>query len=325
MNPALQTLVLALREHGSGIGKGLFMGAEPHPQLQEMVGWQPLKDLTDLCELAGMRMVRTIGGEFENVLFLPGKSKEEVLAGFATAHDVLRPGGRLVVSMANTAGAARFEKELEQVTPLLFSVSKHKCRAFGVEKTSGWNATRLSEWRELSEPKTIPGTSFRVMPGIFSTKHIDPGSALLAECLPASMRGKVADLGAGWGYLSQMVLEKSSGVSRIDLFEADWRALECAKANVRGNAAFHWHDVRTGLPGTYDHVVCNPPFHTGQARDLDLGRAFLSVAAASLRPGGTLHVVANRQLAYEAHLSKLGLRSRLMAENHAYKVIFATR
>lgn len=325
MNPALETLVLALQEHGSGIGRGLFMGAEPHPKLPDVVGWQPLKHLSDSCERAGMNMVEAIDGEFENVWFLPGKSKEEVLAGFVRAYDVLKPGGRLVVSMANTAGAARFEKELGQVTPLLFSVSKHKCRAFGVEKNQTWDEARLREWREISKPQIIPGTNFQVMPGVFSAKHIDPGSALLVECLPASLRGKVADLGAGWGYLSHAVLEKSSQVSQIDLYEADSRALECARVNVKGNATFHWHDVTTGLPEIYDHIVSNPPFHSGQAQDVDLGRAFLTVAAASLKRGGTLHLVANRQLAYEAHLAKLGLRSRLMAENHAYKVIFATK
>ena len=43
--------------------------------------------------------------------------------------------------------------------------------------------------------------------GIFSADHIDPGSALLAEHLPKNLRGRVADLGAGWGFLSRAALE----------------------------------------------------------------------------------------------------------------------
>jgi 16S rRNA (guanine1207-N2)-methyltransferase len=135
----------------------------------------------------------------------------------------------------------------------------------------------------------------------------------------------VADLGAGWGYLSNAALEKAPRISRIDLFEADSRALACARKNVAApQAAFHWHDVTTGIPETYDHIITNPPFHTGQAKDVDLGRAFLTVAAKSLKRGGTLHLVANRQLPYEAHLESLGLRSRLIAETHGFKVIFSS-
>ena len=119
---------------------------------------------------------------------------------------------------------------------------------------------------------------------------------------------------------------KAPKISHIDLFEADTRALACARKNLpaEASASFHWHDVTTGLPEKYDHIITNPPFHTGQAKDVDLGKAFLTVAAASLKRGGTLHLVANRQLPYEAHLESLGLRSRIIAEDHGFKVIFSS-
>jgi len=321
MNPAIESLVVALRENPVGAGDVLFLGAEPHPELPPLVGWQPLKPLATVCEKAGMELVDEPSGEYSTILFVPGKSKEEVLAGFAKAHDLLATGGRLIVSLANTAGASRFEKELGMVTPLLFSVSKNKCRAFAVSNEEPWNVEVLAEWRELARPLLIPGTDFVTEPGVFSSKRIDPGSELLARYLPVSLHGNVADFGAGWGFLSHTALAKAKGISKIDLYEADSRALECAKKNVAGNAGFHWHDVTAGISGKYNHIIMNPPFHTAQSKDLDLGKAFLSVAAASLNRGGTLYLVANRQLPYEAHLELLGLRSRLIFEDHAYKVI----
>jgi 16S rRNA (guanine1207-N2)-methyltransferase len=323
MNPALETLALALREHPME-RPALFLGAEAHPDLGEVTAWQPLKPLADSCVAAGMNPTDSPSGKFPTVLFLPGKSKEEILAGFAAAHDFLAPGGTLIVALANTSGASRFEKELSRATPLLFSVSKNKCRAFAAGESAPWDPDVLDSWRKLAAPRLIPGTGFTVVPGVFSADHIDPGSALLAQHLPPSLRGEVADLGAGWGYLSHAALGKAPKISRIDLFEADARALACARRNVSGPATFHWHDVTTGLPGKYDHIITNPPFHTGQAKDVDLGRAFLSVAAKSLKRGGTMHLVANRQLPYEAHLESLGLRSRLIAEDHAFKVIFSS-
>jgi 16S rRNA G1207 methylase RsmC len=88
---------------------------------------------------------------------------------------------------------------------------------------------------------------------------------------------------------------------------------------------FHWHDVTTGLPETYDAILMNPPFHTGQHADVDLGRAFLSVAAASLKRNGKLLLVANRQLPYEPLLDSLRLAWRKVAEDGTYKVIFADK
>lgn len=329
MNPALETLALALREYPAGAGPVLFLGAEPYAGLSAIPGliaWQPLKPLADLCEQAGMKLTGEPGGKFSTVLFLPGKSKDEVLAGFARAHDFLAPGGTLIVGLANTAGASRFEKELSRAVPLRYSVSKNKCRAFACGNQIPWDAAALGGWREIAAPREIPGTDFLTVPGVFSADHIDPGSALLAEKLPPSLYGRVADLGAGWGYLSRTALARSPKISHIDLFEADSRALACARKNLpaAAPASFHWHDVTTGLPEKYDHIITNPPFHSGQAKDVDLGKAFLTVAAASLKRGGTLHLVANRQLPYEAHLASLGLRSRIIAEDHAFKVIFSS-
>ena len=89
-------------------------------------------------------------------------------------------------------------------------------------------------------------------------------------------------------------------------------ALDLARANLerlrdpsRAVAfGFHWHDVATGLPARYDFIVSNPPFHQGRADEPDLGRAFIAAAAAALKPGGRLWLVANRHLPYEAVLAR---------------------
>ena len=309
--------------------RALFIGAEPHPGLREwpaVVGWQPLKPLAVAWEKAGFARVEDLPNEkFPLVMVLPGKSKDEALAWFALAKDRLEPGGRVLVAMPNTAGAGRFEKELSKAAGNIVSIQKHKCRAFHALLDEAGEAV-FSAWRELGGLREISG--FTVQAGIFSSDHVDPGSQLLADQLPAHLHGNVADLGAGWGFLSDAVLKRCPKIERLDLFEADSRALDCARQNLAGHLreiAFHWHDVTTGLPGTYDAIVMNPPFHTGQATDVDLGRAFLKVAAASLRRGGKLLLVANRQLPYEAALEASGLAWRKTAEDRIYKILSAEK
>ena len=334
MNAALETLMLAFPAEG-GIAvpaRALFIGAEPHAALKawpELIGWQPLKPLAAAWERAGFsRREELPDGKWPLVLVLPGKSRDEALAWFAMARDRLEPGGKLLVAMPNTAGAGRFEKELSKAAGNIVSIQKHKCRAFHATEDGAWNEAIFNEWRALGGPREIPGTGFSVQAGIFSSDHIDPGSQLLADHLPAHLHGHVADLGAGWGFLSDAVLKRCPNIARLDLFEADARALACARKNLASHPreiGFHWHDVTTGLPGSYDAIVMNPPFHSGQATDVDLGRAFLKVAAASLKRGGKLLLVANRQLPYEAALEASGLAWRKIAEDKVYKLLFAEK
>jgi 16S rRNA (guanine1207-N2)-methyltransferase len=354
MNPALETLMLALAADGLTVPqRALFLGAEPHSDLAGwplVIGWQPFKPKADAWDYAGFSRAPTPDGAWPFVMLLPGKSRDEVLHWFALGYDLLEPGGTLLVAMPNTTGAARFEKELSQAAGEIHSIQKNKCRAFHAVKSPSWNQSLVEEWRSLGGQRKIEGSSFITEAGIFSSEHIDPGSLLLASHLPASLRGKAADLGAGWGYLTDALLKRCPKISSVDLYEADSRALACAERNLapyqRGIGPkedplslespacmvtdeiplnFHWHDVTKGLPEKYDVIIMNPPFHSGQATDVDLGRSFLRTAAASLNRGGKLLLVANRQLPYEAELTALGMPARKLAEDNVYKILSAER
>jgi 16S rRNA (guanine1207-N2)-methyltransferase len=354
VNPALDTLMLAFAPDGLPIpGRALFLGAEPHPELRSwpsVVGWQPSKPNATAWEAAGHTRIDEPDGKWPLVMVVPGKSRDETLWWLSVARDHLEPGGTIVVSMPNTAGASRFEKELKTASGKLFSIQKHKCRTFYATDDGTWNEDIFSNWRLLGGKRKIEGSSFVTEAGIFSSEHIDPGSLLLASHLPASLRGKAADLGAGWGYLTDALLKRCPKISSVDLYEADSRALACAESNLlryqRGIGpkedplslespacmvtdeiplTFHWHDVTKGLPEKYDVIIMNPPFHSGQATDVDLGRSFLRTAAASLNRGGKLLLVANRQLPYEAELTALGMPARKLAEDNVYKILSAER
>ncbi len=332
-SPALETLILALcgEDFGPLPARAIFLGAEPHPSLHgipEIVGWQPFKPKADAWNQAGFPRTDSPMGKWPLALVLPGKSRDETLAWFAKGHDLLDRDGVLLVAMPNGAGAARFERELAKASSGICSLQKNKCRSFHAKLRGNWNEELISVWRDLGKRRPILGTEFIAEAGVFSSDGIDAGSAFLAENLPAFLRGSAADLGAGWGYLTDALLRRCPKIEGVDLFEADARALECARSNLTGHERplrFHWHDVAAGLPGRYDTIITNPPFHTGQSTDIELGRAFLNVAAASLNRSGRLVLVANRQLPYEDVLEASGLAWRIAAENSAFKLLFADR
>jgi 16S rRNA (guanine1207-N2)-methyltransferase len=155
---------------------------------------------------------------------------------------------------------------------------------------------------------------------------------LLVDQLPTDLHGRVADLGAGYGYIAAEIVRRCPGVEAIDLYEAEQRAQEPARANLAQACrdagrdvatAFHWHDVTRGLPDRYDAIVTNPPFHQGRADQPELGRSFIEAAADALQPRGALWLVANRHLAYEATLAARFAGVRVVAERDGFKLIEA--
>ena len=77
---------------------------------------------------------------------------------------------------------------------------------------------------------------FHTAPGMFSFDRVDAGSKLLVDNLPGDLRGSVADFCAGWGYVAAEVAARSPGLSGLDLYEADFDALEAAKGNIGRHA-----------------------------------------------------------------------------------------
>jgi len=227
------------------------------------------------------------------------------------------PGGPVAVDGQKTDGIDTALKDLRGRVALSDSLSKAHGK-FAVFPAGA----DLSDWR--AEAAQVEG--FRTLPGVFSSDGPDRGSVLLAGALPEKLSGKVADLGAGWGYLAAQVLRRP-GVKRLDLVEAEAEALDCARVNVTDpRARFHWADATTWRPETLlDAVVMNPPFHTGREADPALGVAFIRAARRMLAPNGALWLVQNRHLPYDAVLTECFLEVRDVAGDGAFRVIHAIK
>lgn len=236
---------------------------------------------------------------------------------------MLAPGGALVSAGANDDGAASLQRSVAKIFGLTQSLSKFHCRVFWLTKGE---RPPPDYWRQLASLQPVAG-GWLSQPGLFSWDRIDDGSALLAGHLPADLKGDVADFGCGWGYLAREVLGRSPGITRIDLIDAEYRALEAARANVPDpRASFHWLDLASEPPpGPYDAIVCNPPFHAGRAAVPALGQAVIEAGSRALKPGGRLFMVANRGLPYEVVLKRHFSSFETLADDNKFRVSVAVR
>ena len=316
--PPAEGVVLVLRARPSA-----FLAAIPATRL---VCEQSLRPIHDSLLAAGLPAVARAEGPAAAAAVVVNltRNRAENLGAVARALALLPEGGVLAINGAKTEGVDSLVRQVAAELPLAGTFVKAHGRVVWLHRPAALPAV-VADWAAAAAPSRN-AEGFVTEPGLFSPDHADPGSWMLAGVLAGRLKGRVADLGAGWGWLAHAALAGNPGIAALDLYEAEARALDAARLNVTDpRAAFHWADVAALGRGTapYDAVIANPPFHQDRAADADLGRAFIAAAARILKPSGQFLMVANRQLAYEAELTARFAAHERVAEDRSYKVIAA--
>jgi 16S rRNA (guanine1207-N2)-methyltransferase len=267
------------------------------------------------------------GEDYDAGLVLCTKHKGENEANVAAALSRVKAGGLIVVAGGKEDGIQPLRKRMEGFGLDVEHMPKYHGVAFWFGRPADVSEI-VSKFGKA--PVRVDGR-FIASPGMFSHDRLDAGSQLLVSRLPTDFTGDVADFGAGWGYLAVELAERSPNLARLDLYEANYEALEAAKANLAENCPdapvrFFWHDLAgEQVRDKYDLIIMNPPFHEGHAAEPSLGQAMIKTAASSLRAGGRLMLVANRGLPYEPVLAEHFKDSGETCRNARFKVLWARK
>lgn len=313
-----------------GTGKRvLFLGAEagfrkPDGFDAEFEAVQGFRPLYNALVRQGMdSQPEATGSEFDMALILMSRHRGQNENSIVEALGRTRTGATIILAGAKEDGVQSLRKRLNGLDVATEHLSKYHAQALWFTRPADAEPLIAA----LRAPAAIVDGRFETAPGMFSHAEADAGSQFLARYLPKDYRKHAADFGAGWGYLTVALAEQSPDIDGIDLYEADYAALQAARKNLdrlcpKLNTRYHWLDLaREEVKARYDLIIMNPPFHEGHAAEPGLGQAMIRKASEALRAGGELLLVANRGLPYEPVLKELFRTSEEVARNARYKVL----
>ena len=279
----------------------------------------------DALSRRGRHLIEAATGPYDLALVFLTRHRNQNLAHIAKALQHLAPSGWLVLDGQKTDGIESLLKMLKKELQVDGVISKSHGKVIWLRRPDVLPET-VAGWANLTD-LTKNGDGFMTAPGLFSHEKIDEGTRFLADQFNAGLKGHAADLGAGWGAATSLLLQNAPEITGVDLFEADQDALNAAQSNITDpRATFHWSDVSAlqAPEAGYNLVISNPPFHISRAAQPEIGAGFIAAAARILHPKGKFLMVANRQLPYEVTLEQYFRKWTEISANPRYKVISAS-
>ncbi|GGB61187.1 methyltransferase [Shewanella inventionis] len=209
-----------------------------------------------------------------------------------------------------------------------------------------WKKTRVitcvsdGKPRELANPVSWKvdelGLTITNLANVFAANKLDIGARIMLDNMPKGDFKQVIDLGCGNGILGLHAKQCYPNASIHFVDDSDM-AIASAQHNWQHNkldsdddlpqGVFYWDDCLTHLPAhiSPDLVLCNPPFHQGEAITDHIAWQMFVDAYKRLKTGGILHVVGNRHLAYHVKIKRIFNNCTTIASNGKFVILQAKK
>ena len=209
------------------------------------------------------------------------------------------------------------------------SLARKKARLIFAEVDTDSAAVDASPYPTAFE--TESGLVLTNHANVFSRERLDIGTRLLLDNLPEADAGAVViDLGCGNGVVGAAMVRANPGIEMVFTDES-YMAVASAEATFVANcpgedASFEVADGLDGFePGSADVIICNPPFHEGNATGDAVAWQLFTQSRDALQKGGELIVIGNRHLGYHAKLKRLFHNCETVASTTKFSVLRSVR
>jgi 16S rRNA G1207 methylase RsmC len=281
-----------------------------------------------------LRSTDSLEGRFDLVLIKIPKTLallEHQLAGLA-AHlgDHCVVLGAAMTRHIHSSTLALFERYLGTVTT---SLARKKARL--VFAATGLVQAGKTPASPYPDSFPWPGHPFTLSnhANVFSRSSLDIGSRTLLEVIDKLPNARhIVDLGCGNGVLG-IAAQLQQPAARLSFVDESYMAVASAEANWQSiveaaegdcSANFIVNDGLVGLKmSAPDLIICNPPFHQGNAVGDEVAWRMLRQSRSHLADNGELWVVGNRHMGYHNKLKKLFGNCKLRHSNRKFVVLAA--
>lgn len=204
------------------------------------------------------------------------------------------------------------------------------------KKTRVIRATADGNARSLPAPQHWPVPEYQLqisnLANVFAANKLDIGARIMLDNMPEGDYRQVIDLGCGNGILGLRAAQLYPHAN-IHFIDDSEMAIASTRDNWQqnqlcpGHGHFHWDDCLTHLEAgiSADLVLCNPPFHQGEAITDHIAWQMFVDARKRLQSGGMLQVVGNRHLGYHVKLKRLFGNCRTAASNGKFVILQAIK
>lgn len=257
------------------------------------------------------------------IVYMP-KNKVQLQCILHKVASLLASGQHIALVGHNKEGIKSADKVL---APFCSSVNKvdsakHCALLVGVVK-DGIAPFSMQDYLSV-QTYTLGDHSWQIagLPGVFSQARIDEGSEFLLRNLPCKMSGKILDFACGAGVIGTYIKQTMPNAT-MTLCDNSAIAIETAQRTLQLNNIQAQVIASNGLAkveGQFQHIISNPPFHTGVKTDYGIADKFIEQSKQHLAKGGELRIVANRFLPYPDILEACFGNVQTIARNNKFSV-----
>ncbi|WP_305417254.1 methyltransferase [Photobacterium leiognathi] len=230
------------------------------------------------------------------------------------------------VKEIHTSTLKLFEKFLGE-TKTSLAVKKARLIFCKVNPSLAKPLPRPTQWDVPEHKLTITNHA-----NVFSSDSLDIGGRLLLDFIPQDKKYQdIIDLGCGNGVIGIKAsqLNPQAKVTCVDeSFMAAASCRENANINLENPeklAVVNANCLDNFEPDSADLVLCNPPFHQQNTVTDHIAWQMFCDAQRTLRKGGEMIVIGNRQLGYHEKLKRVFSNVKLIGQNNKFVVLQSTK